>query len=132
MSEIAGDIINSNPISESETINKETINKIHNPNFNNVINNNINMNMKNINYELNFNNKKITNNKPTIVNNIYISSPDIKNINDNFDNDINYNLFVANEYNNNIENYIIKLKIKYNNPNPFSYDKKRKIDILKI
>ena len=104
LSEIAGDIINSNPITESETINKETINKINNPNFNNVINNNINMNMNNINYELNFNNNKITNNKHTIVNNFYISSPDIKNINDNVDNDINYNLFVVNEYNNNIEN----------------------------
>jgi hypothetical protein len=80
--------------------------------------------MNNISYNIPFSNNKSSNAKSYIVNNIYISSPEIKNKNNKLENDINYNFFVVNEYNNtnnninnNINNNVNNNKTNLNNLN---------------
>ena len=102
LSDLADDIVNLNP--EQET----TVPSTSNLDTDGFLDNS-NNNMNNINLNIPFNNNKISNNKPTIVNNFFISSPEVKNKNNNFEKDIKYSLFVVNEYNNtnnNINNNI--------------------------
>ena len=107
LSEIADDIVQSKPETDDDINFKETVPSTSNPDNEgintNYINNNINM--SDVKYDYTFSNNQITNNKPTIVNNFYISSPEVKNINNNLDNDFNYQLFLVN---NNTNDKIIK------------------------
>ena len=112
LSDLAEEIIKYNPEQEiSDINNQETVPSTSNPDIDGVFdnsNNNI-INTNNISYNIPFGNNKISNTKSYIVNNIIISSPEIKNKNNNLENDINYNFFVVNEYNNtntNINNEI--------------------------
>ena len=99
LSDLADDLINLNPEQESKqetvpsTSNLDTDGFLEKSNSNNI-------NLKNINFNIPFNDNKISNTKPTIVNNFYISSPEARNKNNNNSKDNKLNLFVFNEYNN--------------------------------
>ena len=101
LSDIANDIVKTFKDTENEDINiQETVPSSSNPELDGITSSNTD-----IQYNNNFQNqKKIiyetkSTIKPTIVNNFFISSNGGKN--NTLDKDINYNLFVVNEYNNN-------------------------------
>ena len=117
LSELADDILKINPDQEIDDINiQETVPSTSNPDIDGVFdssNNNI-LNMNNIGFNNPFGEQKMPNAKSYIVNNIYISSNEMKNKNNKLDNDINYNFFVVNEFNNTNNN--IKNNINNNIP----------------
>ena len=122
LSDLAEDMVKlQNELESDDMMKQETVPSTSNPDvdglFENSNNNNINMNNNNINYNIPFNNNKIMNSKPTIVNNFFISSPDMKNKNNKNLNDINYNLFVVNEYNNTNNNINNNIKNNINHKN---------------
>ena len=102
LSDLADEIVNNYPEQESEDINKQSTvpstSNLESDALYDSSNNNLNMN--NLNINIPFNSNKVTNTKPTIVNNIYISSAENMNKSNKNKNDINYNLIVFNEYNN--------------------------------
>ena len=107
LSDLADDLINLNPEQESK---QETVPSTSNLDTDGFLehSNSININLNKINFNIPFNANKMPN-KPTIENNFYRSSPDTRNNVNNNSKDINYNLFVVNEYNNtnnNINNNI--------------------------
>lgn len=127
LSELAGEIVKFCPDQETSDLNiQETVPSTSNPDIDGIFessNNNV-INMNNISYNIPFSNNKSSNAKSYIVNNIYISSPEIKNKNNKLENDINYNFFVVNEYNNtnnninnNINNNVNNNKTNLNNLN---------------
>ena len=103
LSDLADDIVKFNPEIETDDQNiQETVPSTSNPDIEGVfdINNNNNINMSNINNNNPFGNNKISNMKPFIVNNIFISSHNIKKKNNKKKKDINYDVLILNEYNN--------------------------------
>ena len=103
LSDIADDIVKTFQETENEDINiQETVPSSSNPEVDGITSsttdiqyNNNNQSQKKIIYKTN------STIKPTIVNNFFISSGN-QNKNNNFEKDINYNLFVVNKYNNKI------------------------------
>jgi hypothetical protein len=77
--------------------------------------------MNNINLNIPFNTNKISNTKPTIVNNFFISSPETKNKSNNYSNDFKYNLFVVNEYNNTNNNFNNNINNDFKNDSNINY-----------
>ena len=121
LSVIAGDIIKTFQETENDDLNfQETVPSSSNPEIDGITSNNT---------DIQFNNniqsqKKIiyetkSTIKPTIVNNFFISNSGEQNNNNSLNKDINYNLFVVNEYNNKINtNNIPTLFTKtYKSPN---------------
>ena len=119
LSDLADDMMKLLPEQESDDINKQsTVPSTSNHESDAIYdgsNNNVNMNNIKINIPLNA--SKIKNTRPAIVNNFYTSSSEINNKSNKNENNINYNLFVVNEYNNtnNDTNNNIKNDIYENN-----------------
>ena len=122
LSDLADDIVKlKEPETDDQNI-QETVPSTSNPDIEGVIdssNNNINFN-NDINNNYPFENDKMINTKPYIVNNIFISSPEIKNKNNKLQKDINYNFFVVNEYNNTNNNINNNINNKINIPTLFA------------
>ena len=120
LSDLADDLINLQPEQESKqetipsTSNLDTDGFLENSNSNNI-------NMNNINLNIPFNTNKISNTKPTIVNNFFISSPETKNKSNNYSNDFKYNLFVVNEYNNTNNNFNNNINNDFKNDSNINY-----------
>ena len=120
LSDLADDLINLQPEQESKqetipsTSNLDTDGFLENSNSNNI-------NMNNINLNIPFNTNKISNTKPTIVNNFFISSPETKNKSNNYLNDFKYNLFVVNEYNNTNNNFNNNINNDFKNDSNINY-----------
>ena len=118
LSELADEIAKLNQEQEiSDLNNQETVPSTSNPDIDGIFdnsNNNI-INMNNIGNNIPFGNNKVSDAKSYIVNNIYISSPEVKNNINNLENDINYNFFVVNEYNNTNNNIKYGMINKINN-----------------
>ena len=121
LSVIAGDIIKTFQETENDDLNfQETVPSSSNPEIDGITSNNTDIQFNN-NIE---SQKKIiyetkSTIKPTIVNNFFISNSGEQNNNNSLNKDINYNLFVVNEYNNKINtNNIPTLFTKtYKSPN---------------
>ena len=127
LSDIADDIVKTFNDTENEDINaQETVPSSSYPDLDGVTNNTSDLQYNN--YQ---NQKKIiyetkSTVKPTIVNNFFISSAGgQKNIN-NLDKDINYNLFVVNEYNNNKINSNIPTLITQTYKSPYFLREEKK------
>ena len=120
LSDLADDLINLQPEQESKqetipsTSNLDKDGFLENSNSNNI-------NMNNINLNIPFNTNKISNTKPTIVNNFFISSPETKNKSNNYSNDFKYNLFVVNEYNNTNNNFNNNINNDFKNDSNINY-----------
>ena len=120
LSDLADDLINLQPEQESKqetipsTSNLDTDGFLENSNSNNI-------NMNNINLNIPLNTNKISNTKPTIVNNFFISSPETKNKSNNYSNDFKYNLFVVNEYNNTNNNFNNNINNDFKNDSNINY-----------
>ena len=121
LSVIAGDIIKTFQETENDDLNfQETVPSSSNPEIDGITSNNTDIQSNN-NFQ---SQKKIiyetkSTIKPTIVNNFFISNSGEQNNNNSLNKDINYNLFVVNEYNNKINtNNIPTLFTKtYKSPN---------------
>ena len=121
LSVIAGDIIKTFQETENDDLNfQEIVPSSSNPEIDGITSNNTDIQFNN-NIE---SQKKIiyetkSTIKPTIVNNFFISNSGEQNNNNSLNKDINYNLFVVNEYNNKINtNNIPTLFTKtYKSPN---------------
>ena len=121
LSVIAGDIIKTFQETENDDLNfQEIVPSSSNPEIDGITSNNTDIQFNN-NIE---SQKKIiyetkSTIKPTIVNNFFISNSGDQNKNNSLNKDINYNLFVVNEYNNKINtNNIPTLFTKtYKSPN---------------
>ena len=130
LSDIAGDIVKTFQETENNDLNvQENVPSSSNPEMDGVTSS-----TTDIQYNNNFQNqKKIiyetkSTIKPTIVNNFFISNSGEQNKNNSLNKDINYNLFVVNEYNNKINtNNIPTLVTKtYKSPNILREEKMQK------
>ena len=131
LSDLADDIVKTFQEIEKEDLNvQETVPSSSNPELDGMTTSTTDIQYNN-NYQ---NQKKIiyetkSTVKPTIVNNFFISSAGAQNKNDNLEKDINYNLFVVNDYNKNYSNSNIPSIVTktYQSPNILREEKNNKI-----
>ena len=127
LSDIADDIVKTFNDTENEDINaQETVPSSSYPDLDGVTNS-----ASDLQYSNYHNEKKIVYEtkstvKPTIVNNFFISSTEGQKNNNNFGKDINYNLFVVNEYNNNKINSNIPTLITRTYKSPYILREEKK------